>query len=243
VANSKLKTQDSKLSPLDRTSFPEFRDSITAASHEPLDKSPRTYPGYPRVDLDSVPPRLWPSLDKALLKRRCARSLSTRLPSRRVLSRILKFSHGATHGENRGPVPSAGSLQGLELYVAILELGWIEPGIYHYDRAGHFLSRVCEGFGRKEWEAKVPSLTQAPGGALLWIVVGDYDRVAAKYGERGYRFLLLEAGHLMQNLGVLSSSLGASTIPLGGFFEEEIARSMKLPRGDAVLYTGLCGKV
>jgi SagB-type dehydrogenase family enzyme len=139
-------------------------------------------------------------------------------------------------------VPSAGSLQGLELYLAIFESAWLERAVYHYDRAGHFLSRICNGLERKDWEEKIPSLMQAPGGALLWIIVGDYDRVAAKYGERGHRFLLLEAGHLMQNLCVLSSSLGASTIPLGGFFEEEIARVLKLPRGDVVLYMGLCGK-
>jgi nitroreductase len=87
----------------------------------------------------------------------------------------------------------------------------------------------------------VPALDLIEGGALLWVVVGDLERVERKYGERGARFLLLEAGHLMQNLCLLSASLGMATVPLGAFFEGEISRELCLPRTDAVLYTGVCG--
>jgi len=79
------------------------------------------------------------------------------------------------------------------------------------------------------------------GGALLWILVGDGARVAAKYGDRGGRFLLLEAGHLMQNLCLLSASLGLATVPMGGALEPEVARALSLPASDAVLYVALCG--
>ena len=76
---------------------------------------------------------------------------------------------------------------------------------------------------------------------MIWVLVGDGERVQAKYGERSDRFLLLEAGHLMQNLCLVSASLGLATVPLGGYFEQEIARAFALPAGDRVLYLGLCG--
>ena len=88
----------------------------------------------------------------------------------------------------------------------------------------------------------MPSLTWVNGGAFLWIVVGDGGRVATKYGERGGRFLLLEAGHLVQNLCVLSQSLGLATVPLGAAFEREIARALVLPENDLVLYEAVCGR-
>jgi SagB-type dehydrogenase family enzyme len=91
------------------------------------------------------------------------------------------------------------------------------------------------------WDRLVPSLQQVQGGAVLWVLVGDAARVMAKYSERGMRFLLLEAGHLMQNICLLSASMGLVTIPLGGFFERDLARRMRLPRTDVVLYTGVCG--
>ena len=80
------------------------------------------------------------------------------------------------------------------------------------------------------------------GGALLWILVGDAARVESKYMERGIRFLILEAGHLMQNLCLLSESLGLSTVPLGGYLESKIAAELSLPGSDVVLYVGICGQ-
>jgi SagB-type dehydrogenase family enzyme len=74
------------------------------------------------------------------------------------------------------------------------------------------------------------------------VLVGDGARTTAKYGERGYRFLLLEAGHLLQNLCLLSASVGLATVPLGGYLEEEVARAFVLPATDVVLYLGVCGK-
>ena len=86
-------------------------------------------------------------------------------------------------------------------------------------------------------------LEQIIGGAILFVLVGDYDRVEAKYGARGLRFLLIEAGHLAQNLCLLASSLALCALPLGGFFEREIARHLALPASDEVLYLLLCGRL
>ncbi len=228
---------------LDATTYPAWRDGILAAeaSGAALPGEPRSYPGYPRVPLDRVRRRWRPSLDRALAVRRCVYPPGTAQPSRQALSRLLLAAHGLTGPEGRGPVPSAGGLQALELYLAPLADGWLPGGVYHYDRRGHHLSRVAAACGRPEWEARAPSLERLEGGGLLWVLVGDGARVRAKYAERGLRFLLLEAGHLMQNLCLLSAGLGLTTVPLGGFFERAIAHRLALPPGDEVLYLGACG--
>jgi SagB-type dehydrogenase family enzyme len=229
---------------LDRTTFPAWRDHILAAeaAGAALPGEPRSYPGYPRWPLERVRRRWWVALDGVLSRRRCLRTLQTEQPSRRVLSRLLQGSHGVTGPDHAGPVPSAGGLQALELYLAVLGPGCLPAGVYHYDRIGHHLSQITPGAGREDWQQRVPSLLQVEGGALLWLLVGDGERVVAKYGERGYRFLLLEAGHLMQNLCLLSASLGLATVPLGGYLEREIARELALPATDLVLYVGVCGR-
>ncbi len=228
---------------LDRTTFPFFRDAILEAetSGAAHPREPRRYPGYPCWPLEQVRPRLWPSLDRMLAQRRCQYPLGEALPSRRQLSRLLLGSHGLTASLGAGPTPSAGGLQALELYVAVLRSGWLPNGVFHYDRAGHHLSQVVAETARPDLEPLVPSLQQLAGGALVWLVVGDGARVQAKYSERGLRFLLLEAGHLLQNLCLLSTSLGLITVPLGGFFERPLARRLQLPDTDVVLYTGVCG--
>lgn len=46
----------------------------------------------------------------------------------------------------------------------------------------------------------------------------------------------------MQNLCLVAASLGWVTLPLGGFFERELARALRLAPGDWVLYVGACGE-
>ena len=74
------------------------------------------------------------------------------------------------------------------------------------------------------------------------LIIGDGARTRAKYGARGLRFLLLEGGHLMQNLCLIAADAGLATVPLGGFFEQPLARALQLPTTDEVLYTGVCGR-
>ena len=225
---------------LDRTGWPEMRDRILEV--QPPAVAPRSYPGHPREALPRSRPRALVPLEKTLLRRRSARALSATLPSRASVARVLQFSHGVAAEPGRGPVPSAGGLQALELFLIPLSEGWLAPGAWHYDRAGHHLSRMAEGGDRSAWENRVPSMATVRGGALLWIIAADGARAEFKYAERACRFLVLEAGHLMQNLCLLSQSVGLCTVPLGAFFEGEVARALTLPATDAVIYAGLCGE-
>jgi SagB-type dehydrogenase family enzyme len=230
---------------LDSSSYPEWRDGILGAEAggAAIPGQPRSYPGYQRWQLDRVRPRRFVALDRVLATRRTVRDLSPSIPARRVLSRLLRASHGITGPLSSGPVPSAGGFQALELYLVALEPGWLPAGIYHYDRVGQYLSQIEKDAEREEWKQRVPSLDLVRGGSLVWILVGDGERVSRKYGERAYRFLLQESGHLMQNLCLLSTSLGLATVPLGGYFERDIARKLKLLGTDLVLYVGVCGSV
>jgi SagB-type dehydrogenase family enzyme len=230
-----------RLTELDRASWPEIRDQILHFEHDAALGEPRVYPGYPRWPLERVGARLWPPLDRVVRARRSQRQLGMELPSRRRLSRLLFFAYGVHDTLGRGPTPSSGGLQSLELYVVNFSAGWLPAGSYHYDRAGHHLSQVAVGADRSSWQEMTPSLPLVEGGALVWVLVGDGARIEQKYGPRGYRFLLLEAGHLMQNLCLLSASLGLATVPLGGFFEAEIARALALPATDLVAYLGVAG--
>jgi SagB-type dehydrogenase family enzyme len=233
-----MSTISFRASELDRVSYPAWRDTLVRFGTEL--PPPRRYPGCPTYPLTKSRPRLWPPLERTLRLRRSGNDLAIDLPSRRTLGRLLHGAHGITGFAHRGPTPSAGGLQSLELYLAVLTPGWLPAGLYHYDRAGHHLAALA-AVARDELRPIVPSFELVRGGSILWILVGDGARISAKYGERGLRFLLLEAGHLMQNLCLLSTSLGLMTVPLGGYFESDLARRLMLLSTDEVLYLGLCG--
>ena len=225
---------------LDETTFPAWRDAV--AAHELGDAAPRSYPGYPRVALPAHKPRRFAmSLERALAQRRSATELPTALPDDATLGRILALAHGITADHARGPTPSAGGVQAIELFLAVWSSGWLPAGWYHFDRAAHALSRIADGATRETCAAVIPALVPMTGGALAWIVVGDHERVRARYTTRTDRFLLLEAGHLMQNLCLASVACDRCTVPLGGFYERAIARSLQLPRTDRVLAAGVLG--
>ena len=49
-----------------------------------------------------------------------------------------------------------------------------------------------------------------------------FSRTQNKYGERGYRYVLLEAGHVGQNLALAAEALGLRCAPLAGTRDETI---------------------
>ncbi len=230
---------------LDRTTFPAFREAIARYEHGERDGAPRRYPGFPRIALPAPRRRLGPTLDGLLRRRRSPLAFdahSSSLPSAATLGRVLARAHGVTGPGGRGPVPSAGGLQALELYLAPLVDGWLPRAAWHYDRAAHELRRVGDVGGRAELGARVPSLVGADGGSILLMLVGDLARVEAKYGDRAERFLLLEAGHLMQTLALTALADDLALLPLGGVMEEAFEEDLRLLPSDLVLYAGLLGK-
>jgi SagB-type dehydrogenase family enzyme len=62
----------------------------------------------------------------------------------------------------------------------------------------------------------------ARGAAMIVFITAFFERTIFKYGDRGYRFILLEAGHVAQNLNLVSNALGLGSLNIGGFFDREI---------------------
>ena len=162
---------------LDRIRLTEMAALIARAEADPPPITPRHYPGYPAVALPGRRPRWWPSLDRVLHMRRSQRTLSTELPSAKILSRMLNLAHGISGDSYSGPTPSAGGLQALELYLVHWRPGWLPVGVYHYDRCGHALVRLRDTSDAVAWGQRIPSLAQVEGGSLVFVLVGDAARV------------------------------------------------------------------
>jgi SagB-type dehydrogenase family enzyme len=65
----------------------------------------------------------------------------------------------------------------------------------------------------------------------------------SKYGERAYRFVLLEAGHIAQNMLLVGECLGHGTLPLGGYVDDQINDLVGVDGCDrAVVYGVLLGR-
>ena len=69
------------------------------------------------------------------------------------------------------------------------------------------------------------------------LVTGVGSRLFHRYGDRGYRYLLIEAGHVGQNLALLATATGVGSLSLGGFYDDEVSSMLGLnPNFEFPLY-------
>jgi SagB-type dehydrogenase family enzyme len=155
------------------------------------------------------------------------RSLPPRLlrPIRlRELATLLACSYaarGRTRTEMRRPVPSAGALYPLELYVLAQAVDRLEPGVYHYNPFRQGLS-LLGPLDRRAVRAALADPSVADAASAIVVVTGVFWRSRFKYGQRGYRFALLEAGHLVQNAVLAAAQLDVAALPFGGFYDRRL---------------------
>jgi SagB-type dehydrogenase family enzyme len=145
-----------------------------------------------------------------------------------ALAGILRSAYGAP-GEGRRTVPSAGALTPLLVHVAG---GPLARGVWLHDPDADAVLAVEADASRLEraFDGAAP----ARGSALLTIA-GDLERTAAVYGNRGYRYVLLEAGAVMQNICVAACAAGVPVRPLGRFDDGAAADALRLPEHVVVL--------
>ena len=140
------------------------------------------------------------------------------------VSTILAAGYRATKRPTVGwrrPVPSAGALYPLELYALVREVDGLEAGAYHYHPFRHRLEWLGP-FEPERLQGAFVDREIAERAAALLVVTTMIWRSRFKYGERGYRFALLEAGHAAQNMVLAATALALAALPLGGFYDRRL---------------------
>jgi SagB-type dehydrogenase family enzyme len=153
------------------------------------------------------------------------------------LGQLFGLACGARPDDSRARVvPSAGSLHPLEVILVCSEVDGLSDGAYLYDSIEHRL-RAVPGLSPFEFwsRARIRGPERAP--SVVAVIAATFARSRAKYGLRGYRFALLEAGHVGQAIVLTATAMGLSSLPLGGFVDTEVDRMLGLDGVDrSVLY-------
>lgn len=63
---------------------------------------------------------------------------------------------------------------------------------------------------------------------LIVVVAADLDRHGRKYSNRGYRYTLIEAGHVAQNMHLAAAEKGVATLEYGGFLDTVLAEELRM---------------
>ena len=192
------------------------------------------YEGYPTIGLPTSAALDVP-LSAAILGRHTARSLKPAQLTLAQLSALLNYSYGQTRdwSEQGYPrpfrvVPSGGALFPLEIYFHTNRVDGLVPGWYHYSAAGNLLHRLKEGDDSRRLAFALVQQNLALDASVVFVISALFARSTFKYRERGYRFTLIEAGHVGQNLCLVAQGLGMGVVPLGGFLDREVDALLSL---------------
>ena len=190
-------------------------------------------------------PDLEISLSSAIKNRRSRRDLSEEKITLSELSALLYYAIGIT-GEFNGhalrATPSAGALYPTELVVAVHAVEGLEPGLYRYDPERHCLSFYKKGDTRPALPVIALGQAHAGMGACAVIITSRVKRSTGKYGQRGFRYALLDAGAACENLYLAAEALGLGTVAMGAFGDEALADLLGLGKDELPLLIMPVGK-
>jgi SagB-type dehydrogenase family enzyme len=172
------------------------------------------------------------SLEKTLSVRRTIRSFLSRPIDLNQLSQLLWAAQGTSDEKKfKRTAASAGALYPMDVYAATGD-GTVErlgAGIYHYEPANHEISLKTEGDRRSDLAKASLGQTWMAAAPINLVITAEYSRICCKYGERGVRYALMEAGHIGQNIFLQAESLGLGAGIVGAFNDQEVNRIMELP--------------
>lgn len=189
----------------------------------------KRYRQYPAIPLPEAELPSIPFADVARA-RESMREFGSGMLSLQGLATMLHTAYGVTHsstlpdgraGQPLRAVPSGGALYPLELYVLAQRIDGIDAGVYHYDPWRHVLEQLPQRAAYAPGELTAfPELLE-PAAALI-LVTAVFWRTRFKYALRGYRFALLEAGHVGQNILLAATALQLASVSVGGVYDRRV---------------------
>jgi SagB-type dehydrogenase family enzyme len=227
-------------------------DSYGVRELEAMARGYKRYRLHPQVPLPPAPGSAGGlSFNELTAARRSRRNFASSELPLIELSAILQWSYGAT-GEAGMPgggvqrfraAPSAGALYPAEIYLGVRAVEGLTAGIYHFEAPEPSLALLSCGDPTNRLFEVCCGQEYARQAAVVVLISAVVGRTKRKYGERGYRYVLLDIGHLGQNLYLACTALDLAIVTTCGFFDDEAADLLGIDGLDeAVFYVAFIGK-
>lgn len=163
----------------------------------------------------------------------------------------LSFLLWATQGIKRysqlhtlRTVPSAGARHAFESFVLANRVQDIAPGLYRYLPLEPGIQPFNTDPGVKEEMARIclgQRMVSDCAAAFIWTAV--VERMAYRYGQRGYRYLYIDVGHVGQNLYLAGESIGCGVCAIAAFDDDRMNHALGLNGEDEfAIYLAVVGK-
>lgn len=176
--------------------------------------------------------------------RKSDRDFSGRVLEEGDISTVLKYACGIVsqrEGEYHRAQASGGGRYPIEVYPLIFTgTERIQAGVYHYGVKNHVLDVLWHREFTKADIATLFTYPWAQHASLALVFTGVFHRNQMKYGERGYRHVLIEAGAIIQNVYLVAAALGIKCCGIDGVNEVNLEKLLDV---DGVAESAICSVV
>jgi len=183
-------------------------------------------------------------LESTMLRRRSTRAFRSEAIDLAELKALLHFTYqpGAYDEAGLNPRPDFFAREAVETFLAVTRVNGLEQGCYYYAPQANELRQIR--FSAFAQELHFLCLGQELGrdAAVVIFHTANLEAAIARWGERAYRYLHLDAGHLGQRLNLAAIRLGLGVSGIAGFFDDAVNEVLGIPVTEAVLYITVVGQ-
>lgn len=235
---------------MEKTKYPylETSDQVKGLPQPPFELPPNKegeiidLPNPKNVNGKQIP------LSDAINQRSSIRTYSNSPLSLEELSYVLWCMQGVKEVINRPAtsrtVPSAGARHCFELFFLVNNVEGLRPGLYRFLAIDHKIQRVNEEQDIAE------RITQAClnqrfilTSSVTFVLTAVRYRMMWRYTERGYRYMHLDAGHVMQNLYLCAEEISSGVCAIAAFNDDKLNTELGIDGVEQfAIYIGTIGK-
>ncbi|MCA1995232.1 MAG: SagB/ThcOx family dehydrogenase [Coleofasciculus sp. S288] len=183
-------------------------------------------------------------LENTILKRRSTRAYNGANLTLEELKAVLDFTYQPQHYIAQGldGSPDYFDLNLIETFVAVSGVTNLEEGCYYYAPKAQELRQIrFKNFRRELHYLCLGQELGRDAGAVVFHTA-DLKKAVAKQGDRAYRYLHMDAGHLGQRMNLAAIHLDLGVSGIGGFFDDQVNEVLGIPTDEAVLYITTLGR-
>ncbi|MGL5035916.1 MAG: SagB/ThcOx family dehydrogenase, partial [Microcystaceae cyanobacterium] len=183
-------------------------------------------------------------LEKTILRRRSTRAYSGADLTLAELRAVLDFTYQPEHyfSQNLDSDPDYFDLGLIQTFIAVSGVSGLEEGCYYYAPLAQELRQIRFKHFRPELGYLCLGQELGRDAAAVVFHTADLTEAVERYGDRAYRYLHLDAGHLGQRLNLAAIHLGLGVSGIAGFFDDQVNEVLGIPTDEAVLYITTLGR-
>lgn len=183
-------------------------------------------------------------LENTIIERRSTRAYTGGDLNLDELKALLDFTYQPQHYIDQGldGCPDYFDLNLIQTFIAVSGVMGLEEGCYYYAPKAQELRQIRFKNFRRELHFLCLGQELGQNAAAVLFHTADLKSAVAEYGDRVYRYLHMDAGHLGQRLNLAAIRLNLGVSGIGGFFDDQVNEVLGIPADEAVLYITTLGR-